>query len=122
MNLFGDLVFKKSKMDKLVESITGGKKINDTTNIVVCGIAKMFVGELVETARVVMRERKESGPIRPCYIRVLSKTQAPSKSASKISSTTFPLVRVTWRKSEHHVLSQTHKICDQSLCFVLYFA
>lgn len=27
--------FKKAKMEKLVESITGGKKINDTTNIVV---------------------------------------------------------------------------------------
>ncbi|KAL1199227.1 Transcription initiation factor TFIID subunit 11b [Cardamine amara subsp. amara] len=56
-------------MDKLLESITGGKKTNDTTKIVVCGRAKMFVGELVETARVVTRERKESGPIRPCHIR-----------------------------------------------------
>ncbi|GKE44542.1 transcription initiation factor TFIID subunit 11 [Tanacetum coccineum] len=34
-----------------------------------CGIAKIFVGELVETAKGVMRERSETGPIRPCHIR-----------------------------------------------------
>ncbi|EFH69342.1 hypothetical protein ARALYDRAFT_472225, partial [Arabidopsis lyrata subsp. lyrata] len=61
--------FKKSDMEKLVQRITGGPKIDDTMNIVVRGITKMFVGDLVETARVVMRERKESGPIRPCHIR-----------------------------------------------------
>lgn len=61
--------FKKSDMKKLVQRITGGPKIDDTMNIVVRGITKMFVGDLVETARVVMRERKESGPIRPCHIR-----------------------------------------------------
>ncbi|AEE29921.1 unnamed protein product [Arabidopsis thaliana] len=61
--------FKKSDMEKLVQRITGGPKMDDTMNIVVRGIAKMFVGDLVETARVVMRERKESGPIRPCHIR-----------------------------------------------------
>ncbi|VVB17386.1 unnamed protein product [Arabis nemorensis] len=37
--------------------------------MVVSSITKMFVGELVETSRVVMRERKESRPIRPCHIR-----------------------------------------------------
>ncbi|KAJ4871882.1 transcription initiation factor TFIID subunit 11-like [Raphanus sativus] len=36
---------------------------------VVSGIAKMFVGELVETARLIMVKRKESGHIRPCHIR-----------------------------------------------------
>ncbi|KAG7646945.1 TAFII28-like protein [Arabidopsis thaliana x Arabidopsis arenosa] len=61
--------FKKSDMEKLVQRITGGPKMDDTMNIIVRGIAKMFVGDLVETARVVMRERKESGPIRPCHIR-----------------------------------------------------
>ncbi|KAG7592341.1 TAFII28-like protein [Arabidopsis thaliana x Arabidopsis arenosa] len=61
--------FKKSDMEKLVQRITGGPKIDDTMNIVVRGITKMFVGDLVETARVVMRERNESGPIRPCHIR-----------------------------------------------------
>ncbi|KAL9255567.1 Transcription initiation factor TFIID subunit 11-like protein [Drosera capensis] len=54
---------------QLLVSITGSQKISMPTTIVVSGIAKMFVGELVETARVVMTERRESDPIRPSHIR-----------------------------------------------------
>ncbi|XP_041027400.1 transcription initiation factor TFIID subunit 11 [Juglans microcarpa x Juglans regia] len=61
--------FQKSNMKRLLASITGTPKISVPMTIVVSGIAKMFVGELVETARMVMAERKESGPIRPCHIR-----------------------------------------------------
>ncbi|KAG2685039.1 hypothetical protein I3843_10G103600 [Carya illinoinensis] len=61
--------FQKSNMKRLLASITGTPKISVPMTIVVSGIAKMFVGELVETARMVMTERKESGPIRPCHIR-----------------------------------------------------
>ncbi|KAJ8756249.1 hypothetical protein K2173_025061 [Erythroxylum novogranatense] len=60
---------QKANMRRLLVSITGTQKISLPMTIVVCGIAKMFVGELVETARIVMTERKESGPIRPCHIR-----------------------------------------------------
>lgn len=60
---------QKSNMRRLLVSITGSQKISLPMTIVVCGIAKMFVGELVETARIVMTERNESGPIRPCHIR-----------------------------------------------------
>ncbi|XP_015583041.1 transcription initiation factor TFIID subunit 11 [Ricinus communis] len=60
---------QKANMRRLLVSITGSQKISLPMTIVVCGIAKMFVGELVETARIVMTERKESGPIRPCHIR-----------------------------------------------------
>ncbi|KAK6247847.1 hypothetical protein QUC31_019412 [Theobroma cacao] len=60
---------QKSNMRRLLVSITGSQKISLPMTIVVCGIAKMYVGELVETARMVMTERKESGPIRPCHIR-----------------------------------------------------
>ncbi|OMO94229.1 TAFII28-like protein [Corchorus capsularis] len=60
---------QKSNMRRLLVSITGSQKVSLPMTIVVCGIAKMFVGELVETARMVMTERKESGPIRPCHIR-----------------------------------------------------
>ncbi|GMH27726.1 hypothetical protein Nepgr_029569 [Nepenthes gracilis] len=59
--------FQKSNMKRLLASITGSQKISVPMTIVVSGIAKMFVGELVETARMVMTERKESGPIRPCH-------------------------------------------------------
>ncbi|XP_050261149.1 transcription initiation factor TFIID subunit 11 [Quercus robur] len=61
--------FQKANMKRLLASITGTQKISVPMTIVVSGIAKMFVGELVETARMVMTERKESGPIRPCHIR-----------------------------------------------------
>ncbi|XP_018467313.2 transcription initiation factor TFIID subunit 11-like [Raphanus sativus] len=66
----------KSNMKKLLESITGTKNMNndDPRLSVVSGIAKMFVGELVETARLIMVKRKESGHIRQTlpYPRVLS--------------------------------------------------
>ncbi|KAL2243015.1 UNVERIFIED_CONTAM: Transcription initiation factor TFIID subunit 11 [Sesamum indicum] len=76
--------FQKSNMKRLLTSITGSAKISIPMTIVVSGIAKMFVGELVETvtfpplsctealsiaARVVMAERKDTGPIRPCHMR-----------------------------------------------------
>lgn len=61
--------FQKSNMKRLLVSITGSQKISIPMTIVVSGIAKMFVGELVETAKIVMAERKDSGPIRPCHIR-----------------------------------------------------
>ncbi|KAI4341789.1 hypothetical protein MLD38_026472 [Melastoma candidum] len=61
--------FQKSTMKRLLVGVTGSQKISMPMTIVMSGIAKLFVGELVETARVVMAERKESGPIRPCHVR-----------------------------------------------------
>ncbi|KAF3534671.1 hypothetical protein DY000_02041250 [Brassica cretica] len=61
----------KSNMKKLLESITGIKNMNndDPRLSVISGIAKMFVGEPVETARLIMVKRNEAGHIRPCHIR-----------------------------------------------------
>ncbi|XP_039119928.1 transcription initiation factor TFIID subunit 11-like [Dioscorea cayenensis subsp. rotundata] len=61
--------FQKSNMKRLLASIVGSQKISVPMTIVVSGIAKMFVGELIETARIVMTERGDMGPIRPCHIR-----------------------------------------------------
>ncbi|XP_071717088.1 transcription initiation factor TFIID subunit 11-like [Rutidosis leptorrhynchoides] len=61
--------FQKAVMKRLLGSITGSNKISMPMTIVVSGIAKIFVGELVETAKVVMTERQETGPIRPCHVR-----------------------------------------------------
>lgn len=61
--------FQKANMKRLLASITGTQKISMPITIVVSGIAKLFVGDVVETARIVMEERKESGPIRPCHLR-----------------------------------------------------
>ncbi|KAF9611557.1 hypothetical protein IFM89_033561 [Coptis chinensis] len=61
--------FQKANMKKLIASVTGSPKVSVPMTIVVSGIAKMFVGELVEIGRIVMNERKETGPLRPCHIR-----------------------------------------------------
>lgn len=60
--------FQKSNMRRLLQSVAGCS-ISMPMTIVMSGIAKMFVGEVIETARTVMTERKESGPTRPCHIR-----------------------------------------------------
>lgn len=61
--------FQKANMKRLLTSITGTQKISIPITIAVSGIAKVFVGEVVETARTIMKERKETGPIRPCHLR-----------------------------------------------------
>ncbi|KAM5586977.1 transcription initiation factor TFIID subunit 11 [Rosa sericea] len=81
--------FQKSNMKRLLGSISGTPKISVPMTIVVSGIAKMFVGELVETARMVMSERRESGPIRPCHIResyrrLKLEGKVPKRSVSRL--------------------------------------
>ncbi|XP_057963556.1 transcription initiation factor TFIID subunit 11 isoform X2 [Malania oleifera] len=44
--------FQKANMKRLLASITGSQKISVPMTIVVSGIAKMFIGELVETGVV----------------------------------------------------------------------
>lgn len=60
--------FQKANMRRVLQSIAGCP-ISLPMTIVMSGVAKMFVGELVETARMVMTERNERGPIRPCHMR-----------------------------------------------------
>ncbi|KAK6915331.1 TAFII28-like protein domain [Dillenia turbinata] len=81
--------FQKSNMKRLLVSITGSQKISVPITIVMSGIAKMFVGELVETARVVMTERNDAGPIRPCHIREAYRRlklegKVPKRSVSRL--------------------------------------
>ncbi|XP_050369899.1 transcription initiation factor TFIID subunit 11 [Argentina anserina] len=81
--------FQKSNMKRLLASISGTPKISVPMTIVVSGIAKIFVGELVETARMVMAERRESGPIRPCHIResyrrLKLEGKVPKRSVSRL--------------------------------------
>ncbi|KAL8160762.1 hypothetical protein V2J09_002299 [Rumex salicifolius] len=61
--------FNKAKMIRLLVSISGSQNIPVKMTIAVSICAKMFVGDLVEKARVVMIERNDSGLIRPCHIR-----------------------------------------------------
>ncbi|KAJ7547620.1 hypothetical protein O6H91_08G095600 [Diphasiastrum complanatum] len=60
--------FQRANMRRLLQSVAGCP-ISIPMTIVMSGIAKMFVGELVELGRIVMTERKESGPIRPRHVR-----------------------------------------------------
>ncbi|CAO2839058.1 unnamed protein product [Amaranthus hypochondriacus] len=81
--------FQKSNMKRLLVSVTGSQKISVPMTIVVSGIAKMFVGELVETAKIVMAERKDTGPIRPCHIResyrrLKLEGKVPKRSVSRL--------------------------------------
>ncbi|KAL3640493.1 transcription initiation factor TFIID subunit 11 [Castilleja foliolosa] len=61
--------FQRANMKRLLTNITGSSKVYVPVTIVMSGVAKMFVGELIEMARVVMAERRDTGPIRPCHIR-----------------------------------------------------
>jgi len=45
------------------------KRPNEKMTILVGGAAKMFAGELVETARAIMLERNETGSIQPRHVR-----------------------------------------------------
>jgi len=60
--------FQKASIKRIVQSVTG-VTVSPQMPIVVGGITKIFVGELVETARMVMEERGDSGPIRPTHVR-----------------------------------------------------
>ncbi|KAI9398268.1 hypothetical protein POPTR_003G157450v4 [Populus trichocarpa] len=61
----------------------------------------MFVGELVETARLVMKERKESGPTRPChsreaYRRLKLEGKVPKRSVTKALSVDGTQAHIWW--------------------------
>ncbi|CAM6089098.1 unnamed protein product [Calypogeia fissa] len=60
--------FQRANMRRLLASVAGCP-ISIPMTIVMSGISKMFVGELVEIGRIVMTERNDVGPIRPCHIR-----------------------------------------------------
>ncbi|XP_058752238.1 transcription initiation factor TFIID subunit 11-like [Vicia villosa] len=66
---FRRAAFQKATMRRVIASIAGTQSISKPVLVVVSGITKMFVGEVVERARIIMTERKESGPIRPCHLR-----------------------------------------------------
>jgi len=60
--------FQKSSIKKYM-AMTSGAKINQNTVIVMSGITKIFVGEVVETAKEVMEEWGDTGPLKPTHIR-----------------------------------------------------
>ncbi|KAG8460127.1 hypothetical protein KFE25_014272 [Diacronema lutheri] len=60
--------FKPGAMKRLMCELTG-TTVDDDSVIVVRGIAKLFVAELVELAADVRAEAEPDGPIRPAHVR-----------------------------------------------------
>eukprot|EP01023_Acetabularia_acetabulum_P051383 TRINITY_DN5673_c0_g2_i4.p1 TRINITY_DN5673_c0_g2~~TRINITY_DN5673_c0_g2_i4.p1 ORF type:complete len:199 (-),score=48.24 TRINITY_DN5673_c0_g2_i4:225-821(-) len=58
--------FQKSKMTRVMRYILR-QNVNERMIISMQGIAKLFVGELVECARKVANDRGESGPLKPAH-------------------------------------------------------
>jgi transcription initiation factor TFIID subunit 11 len=61
--------FLKSKMKSIMSQYIPGVSINESMGVVMCGISKLFVGDLVEYSKIIMRENNEEGAIQPHHIR-----------------------------------------------------
>lgn len=59
----------RPKMKKLVQLLTG-TTINDKVNIALCAIGKLFVGELIETARIVAAQEGHAGALLPRHVQL----------------------------------------------------
>jgi len=60
--------FPKANVKNIMQSVSG-TTINQKMAIVMSGITKLFVGEIIETARTVQDEWEDIGAIRPRHIR-----------------------------------------------------
>ncbi|KAK9823948.1 hypothetical protein WJX72_006600 [[Myrmecia] bisecta] len=57
----------RRNMKRLIQSVTG-QVANPNTIIVMCGVAKMFLGDLIEAGRAIAHEQGDTGPLRPSHI------------------------------------------------------
>lgn len=60
--------FQRGSMKKIMQQ-TLGHTVNPNAIIVCSGVAKVFVGELIELAREVMEEWGDEGPLMPSHVR-----------------------------------------------------
>ncbi|XP_041379302.1 transcription initiation factor TFIID subunit 11-like [Gigantopelta aegis] len=66
--IFRRSTFQKSNVRKLMQSIVGGS-VSQNVVIAMAGMAKVYVGEIVEAACQARDNRNEGGPLRPKHIR-----------------------------------------------------
>ena len=59
----------RSRIKKLIAPATGGSSVNAEAEIVIYSVTKLYVGELTEMSRIVMREWGDTGPIQPKHLR-----------------------------------------------------
>ncbi|GAQ81577.1 Transcription initiation factor TFIID subunit [Klebsormidium nitens] len=78
----------RPNLKRLMQSVSGSN-VSIPMSIVMGGLSKMFVGDLVETAREVMTEWNETGPIRPTHIREALRRL---KSGGKVPVRSRPLL------------------------------
>lgn len=84
--------FRRSAIDKLkikrVLQTISGHNVSAPMVTVVRGMAKVFVGELVEAARLIAHEQGDSGPLQPAHYRAAyqqlsSQGKVPHRTAPK---------------------------------------
>lgn len=61
--------FPHNAVKDAMKQVSPNLKINKEVQIAMAGMAKLYVGELVETARLAMKEWGDTGPIQPKHLR-----------------------------------------------------
>mmetsp|Transcript_9576 Transcript_9576/g.10909 ORF Transcript_9576/g.10909 Transcript_9576/m.10909 type:complete len:171 (+) Transcript_9576:153-665(+) len=59
--------FNRKKVKKIIQSVSS-LPVSDEMSIAMGGVAKIFAGELIETARLIMEKNNLEGPIRPSQV------------------------------------------------------
>ena len=89
--IFRRSTFQKSTIKKLMQSLVGNT-VPQNAVIAMSGIAKVYVGEIVEAACVARDRSREEGPLQPKHIReAVRKLRKSNKIPNSRYKAVFPL-------------------------------